>query len=460
MKLQDLFESQNSKILVIMSGGFHPFSPHHLHVYKSLKKQFPNADVYCAATNSTTERPFSFEQKKFLATQAGIPEDAFVQVKSPYKADEITSKYDPDHTILVFAMGAKDGDRLKPMKKDGSPSYIQKYPENAQNTLLKPLSKQAYTVIAPTVSYPLQGQNITSASQIRTMYVEANSEQRMAIIRELYPNSKYPKKIKAIFDSVLGSNLNESRSTNLSINRDGWVLPNGKFLVADIDTHYSLALKYGIADNPNVVNVYTECLRLGWLRISGFPNTGTGYIESAKPMSEIEKLVYNVAKRMEKSFPIIYADLGEAPNREEWDWDGRQFKRKIKESPDFSYTKFNDKDDLLKQIRYDVNIQPRRFSISSCYDDLNSGEIRCAFKPHEYAWITLANISTFWKGTGLGQILYDKAIATSKELGLKKFYSDDRLEPDAHRAWSRLAKRYPVHQEKDRYVIDLESNEN
>ena len=70
----DLFESSVQKTVVIMPGGFHPFHPGHASLYQSAQKAFPGADIYVAATDDTSERPFPFELKQKLAGFAGVPE--------------------------------------------------------------------------------------------------------------------------------------------------------------------------------------------------------------------------------------------------------------------------------------------------------------------------------------------------------------------------------------------------
>src|ERR1700727_934919 len=107
MHLNHLFES-NQKLLCILPGGFHIFTTAHFAAYRYLVKNFPNADVFVASSNDTSTRPFNFEQKKFLAVQAGIPAGKFIQVKSPYKSHEITKHYDAANTVLIFGLGRKD----------------------------------------------------------------------------------------------------------------------------------------------------------------------------------------------------------------------------------------------------------------------------------------------------------------------------------------------------------------
>jgi hypothetical protein len=82
--------------VVIMPGGFHPFHAGHAALYNSARRAFPDAEVFVAATNDTSARPFSFAVKEKLAKLAGVEPGHFVQVKSPFRAEEITSQFNPD----------------------------------------------------------------------------------------------------------------------------------------------------------------------------------------------------------------------------------------------------------------------------------------------------------------------------------------------------------------------------
>ena len=82
--------------IVIMPGGFHPFHAGHADLYQQAKKAFPGADIYVAATNDQSERPFPFALKEKLAKLAGVESGHFVQVKSPFQAKEITQHYNPE----------------------------------------------------------------------------------------------------------------------------------------------------------------------------------------------------------------------------------------------------------------------------------------------------------------------------------------------------------------------------
>ena len=173
-----------------MPGGFHPFHAGHYALYKSALEAFPQADVYVAATNDTKTRPFPFSIKEKLAKLAGVEPGRFVQVKSPFKAEEITSKYDPQEDVLIFVRSEKDKtEQPKPggTKKDGSPAYFQ--PWTGKN--LQPFGKHAYIAYLPTVEF---GPGIKSATEIRNAWPNLNDKQKTAMVMSLYPSTqKNPK---------------------------------------------------------------------------------------------------------------------------------------------------------------------------------------------------------------------------------------------------------------------------
>lgn len=196
--------------LVIYPGGFHPFHLGHASVFDHLAHKFPDGEVYVAATDTTTERPFKFQDKKFLANQSGVPNNRFVQVKSPYKAEEITGGFDPENTVLIFAVSEKDSSRFSfAPKKDGSPPYFQPYGPDSD----KPMSEHAYIYIVPKLDFKVAGKVVDSASKIRAMYSDGSDETREEIIADLYPLGKAPRKIKKVLDSVLGG-LTEADNPN------------------------------------------------------------------------------------------------------------------------------------------------------------------------------------------------------------------------------------------------------
>jgi len=196
-------------MIVIMPGGFHPFHAGHYSLYNDAKKAFPGADLYVAATNDMSERPFPFALKEKLAKLAGVEPGHFIQVKSPFKAEEITKNYDPNKDVLVFVRSEKDrNEQPKPggTKKDGSPAYFQQW--TGKN--LQPFSKHAYMAYLPTVEF---GPGITSATQIRKAWPTLNDKRKTALVMSLYPaaqkNPKLAQNVVQMFDQVMGGQVQE-----------------------------------------------------------------------------------------------------------------------------------------------------------------------------------------------------------------------------------------------------------
>ena len=192
-----------------MPGGFHPFHAGHAALYQSAVKAFPNADVYVAATNDTKTRPFPFAIKEKLAKLAGVAQGHFIQVKSPFKSEEITSHYNPNEDVLIFVRSEKDKtEQPKPggTKKDGSPAYFQ--PWTGKN--LQPFSKHAYIAYLPTVEF---GPGIKSATEIRNAWPKLDDRRKTAMVMSLYPvtqtNPKLAANVVKMLDIGMGEQLNE-----------------------------------------------------------------------------------------------------------------------------------------------------------------------------------------------------------------------------------------------------------
>jgi hypothetical protein len=189
------------KKLVIIPGGFHPFHAGHKALYDAAVAQFPKADVFIAATDDKSNRPFPFKLKKQLAGIAGIPAHRFVQVKSPFQPREITDLYDPETTQLIFVRSDKDSG-VSPLpggfKKDGSASYLQSLKRGAPENM----KQHGFMTYLPTVQF---GPGMTSATEIRAKWSGMSDEEKIDLVNNLYPMSSGPVSNKAIeiFNTVL-----------------------------------------------------------------------------------------------------------------------------------------------------------------------------------------------------------------------------------------------------------------
>lgn len=188
-----------------MPGGFHPFHAGHANLYQQAKEKFPNADVYVAATNDQSERPFPFALKEKLAKLAGVEPGRFVQVKSPFQAKEILQNYNPEEDVVVFIRSKKDiNNPPQPggTKKDGSPAYFQPY--TGKN--MQPFGKHAYMDYLDTVKF---GNGITSATEIRKEWPTLDDETKLKRVMSFYPatqkNSELAQKVVDMFDQVMGT---------------------------------------------------------------------------------------------------------------------------------------------------------------------------------------------------------------------------------------------------------------
>jgi nicotinamide mononucleotide adenylyltransferase len=210
--------------VVIMPGGFHPYHAGHHALYQSAQRTFPDAEVFVAATNDTSSRPFPFAVKEKLAKLAGVEAGHFVQVKSPFRAEEITSKFDPQKDVLIFVRSEKDANtppQAGGVKKDGSPSYLQPLLDAKK---LEPFSKHAYMAYLPTVEF---GPGMTSATQIRSAWPSLDERRKTALVMSLYPKTqtspKLAQTVVKLLDAAIGGEQGvEETSISTQVSLPKW----------------------------------------------------------------------------------------------------------------------------------------------------------------------------------------------------------------------------------------------
>lgn len=207
MKFRDfLTEARTqSKVIVVYGGGFQPFHAGHMSSYEQAKKAFPSADFYVAASNDTKNRPIPFKDKQFLAQQAGV-KDKFVQVSQPVNPTEILSHYNPKKDILVLVRSERDP--VNYTKKDGSPAYYQPFKSIKECVPFNPEGGHGYIFVTKKHTFTVNGQEVFSGSQIRSMYAKAKDKDKQTIIKDLYPKTNNAAKVKTMLDKYIG-NVNE-----------------------------------------------------------------------------------------------------------------------------------------------------------------------------------------------------------------------------------------------------------
>lgn len=197
------------KKLVIIPGGFHPYHAGHKALYDAAVDAFPTADIYVAATADTSTRPFPFKVKQKLAQLAGIPPHRFIQVKSPFRAEEITQHYDPQDTQLIFVRSEKDRNQQPQaggVKKDGSLAYLQPYKRTGRD----PMAKHGYMTYLPTVQF---GPGMTSATEIRSKWPGMGEDEKISFVQSVYPNTVGNEKLTKNIVNILDTTMSESKQT-------------------------------------------------------------------------------------------------------------------------------------------------------------------------------------------------------------------------------------------------------
>ena len=249
MRLRQLYEAPARKVVAVMPGGFHPFHPGHKSLYDWAVKQFGQTNVYVAATNDTSSRPFPFDVKKQLASFAGVPPTNFIQVKSPFNLNSYGGLLQ-DGTALVFVRSEKDrNEQPQPdrIKKDGTPGYLKSYTDKNMDDH----TESGYMTYGPTQDFQFSGGDIKSASELRNAWPSMTPEDKRKAAEQLYPG----KGIEAakLLDNALGT-----ESAEESVQE--WALPAIK------GSKYAFKIGKWLWNNKWAIAWFTAAWKtIGWL---------------------------------------------------------------------------------------------------------------------------------------------------------------------------------------------------
>ena len=196
-----LEQSEIKTVVAIYPGRFQPMGKHHAQTYRALTSKFDTVWVATSGKVSLPKSPFSFAEKKKIINSHGISN--VKQVKNPYQAKEILSKYDPKTTAAVFVVGKKDASRLggkffRPWKGKAEVGY----------------NDGAYTYIAPHVSLSVPGYGEMSGTAIRKALGDTSLEKKdkVKLFKGIFGHTKnYDlivkklEKLNEIVESFIGS---------------------------------------------------------------------------------------------------------------------------------------------------------------------------------------------------------------------------------------------------------------
>ena len=82
------------KQVIIYPGRFQPMLSHHAEVYRQLKSQFPEAEVFFGTSDKVEsgKSPFNFAEKQQIAKAHGIDSHSVLLAKRPYHKDDYPMK--------------------------------------------------------------------------------------------------------------------------------------------------------------------------------------------------------------------------------------------------------------------------------------------------------------------------------------------------------------------------------
>lgn len=193
MFIVDLFESDTKRLVVTYPGRFQPFHQGHADVFASLQARFGSDNVYIVTGNKTDSEksPFNFSDKVRFMHAAGIQDHSIIESSKVY---DIPDVFDSQRNNVVFitAVGAPDAQRLNPgsSKKDGTPSYFQKMPEDMNQ--LVTADQHGYVIIAEERSKQItiggKSYDVSHGTPCRALWnqVRNDPKQRAEFIQQLY----------------------------------------------------------------------------------------------------------------------------------------------------------------------------------------------------------------------------------------------------------------------------------
>ena len=199
--------------VVVYPGRFQPMLSHHAQVYQQLQAQFPDAEVYIGTSDKVDgdKSPFDFQEKKLIAQAHGIDPSKVLQVRSPYNAAGYD--FDPENTVLIFAVGEKDLDRFPfnnidpgtgldmTVRGEPKPKYLQKLDSLDQGAL--PMSKRGYVTLAPTIK---TGDAVASASAFRQQLKDAPDVESAKQVYTTQFGEYNDKIFDLIYNKIVGTN--------------------------------------------------------------------------------------------------------------------------------------------------------------------------------------------------------------------------------------------------------------
>jgi len=181
-----LVEKVKKDLVVVFSGRFNPFHQNHFSTYQHLVKKFGEDKVFIGTSDKVEKpkSPLKFKEKvNVITTMFPIKKDKIVQIKNPYKPEEVLKNYSDD-TAYVTAVGEKDAERLTHGK------YFETYKDGIK---MEGYQDKGYVYIVPLQTLKYKGK-LVSGTLVREHLSDGDEE---------FFKTIYPKFDKKIFDFLV-----------------------------------------------------------------------------------------------------------------------------------------------------------------------------------------------------------------------------------------------------------------
>ena len=244
-------DSNIKNIVAIYPGRFQPMGAHHAKTYKWLTSKFKDVYVATSGDIQIPKSPFSFSEKKKIINSYGISK--VVQVKSPYKAEEILKNYDPETTAAVFVFGEKDAGRLTGGK------FFSEWKGKAEIGY----RDGAYILTAPHISMNVPGYGEMSGTTIRAVLGNKSFDknEKIKIFKGIFGHTKnydlITKKLESLNENIKGVILEGGAYGHMSHPFDDRDLTFGDFRqIIDMSLQGKLDLESSATEKTDGQNLF------------------------------------------------------------------------------------------------------------------------------------------------------------------------------------------------------------
>ena len=262
---QLLTEQKEIKTIVaIYPGRFQPMGAHHAKAFKSVP--FKNKFIATSDKVALPKSPFKFSEKKKIISAYGLG-SKLVQVKNPYKAEEILKRFDPETTAAVFVVGKKDAQRL-------GGKFFRAWKGKAEVGY----RDGAYTYIAPHVSMNVPGYGEMSGTTLRTVLGDRNLEAsaKQKIFKSIFGRANLRnynwivKKLESISEAVIEQFIVENDISKIISEAS----KTGTSKFSEVDDGPS----HGFGSLNSYKRVQKKLAeKMGWIVVNHLLDLGTGY---------------------------------------------------------------------------------------------------------------------------------------------------------------------------------------